>query len=371
MCIGGPCFPQSGLVEIYENNFLSSLSDPQKVLHFRAGGYTVNPGEIFTTNNGLKLLPFPLNRKAAPDQFKYYTWRDTSIQERAGPSGFGADPWQFHVATGTPPPITGDCLGIMVPPTPNQFYFPDNLQTVALPMLLEFRCFADDGAVGINRFDTSSANGTSNRPYFRAHSTGGKNTAFDKVIIDPDLETRANGGFDPGSTPNPGVPTPGLDNVFYIGSVDFVTRVSRGFSLFFPAVDPSSGGSSNFTSPNYFPATIEPPVEKQPLGTDIQVSFRGVTSITNNPEALEDAEELDLYGDHYQEVVSLCDGSIHHNPDIDFNFGIAFLGGDQRWFDDASAIDGATFYQMRLTFISNGATGLVPEVSAVALTWTE
>jgi len=237
-------------------------------------------------------------------------------------------------------------------------------------MLLEFRCFADDGAIWVNRFDTSTANGTSNQPYFRAHSTGGIDTAFNVIIVDPDLETRANGGFDPNSTPTPGAPTPGLDNVFYIGSVDFVTRVSRGFSVFFPAVDPSSGGSSNFPNPHYFPATIDPPVEEQPIGTDVQVSFRGVTNITNT-EAQFDAEELDLYGDHYLEIPSLCDGSITHNPGSEFNSGIVFLNGDQRWFDDASAIDGATYYQIRLTFISNGMTGLVPEVSAVALTWTE
>jgi hypothetical protein len=354
-------------VDIYDNNFLSSLSDPQKVLHFRSGGYTVNPGEIFTTNNGLKLLPFPLNRKAQPGQFKYYTWRDTSIQERAGPDGFGANPMSYYVATGEPVPITGDCAGAMVPPTPNPFYSPMNLQTAALSLLVEFRCFADDGAVGINRFDTSSAAG-GGAPFFRAHSTGGKDSTFKTVIVDPDLETRANGGFDPGSTPNPGAPTPGLDDVFYIGSVDFVTRVSRGFSVFFPAVDPSSG--LNFPSPNYFPITIEPPVEKQPLGTDVQASFRGATTI-NNAEAQFDAEELDLYGDHYQEIPSLCDGSITHNPGNEFNTQIAFLDGDQGWFDDASAIDGATYYQIRLTFIANGSTGLVPEVSAVALTWTE
>lgn len=368
LCLGSPCYPNSGMVDIYENNFLSNLSDPQKVLHFRARGYTVNPGDIFTTNNGLKLLPFPLNRKSAPDQFTYYTWRDTSIQERAGPDGWGANPLQYYIATGEPPPITGDCAGTMFPPTPNPFYSPGNLQTIALPMLLEFRCFADDGAVGINRFDTSSANGTSNRPYFRAHSTGGKNTTFDTVIIDPDLETRANGGFDPNSTPSPGVATPGLDNIVYIGSVDFVTRVSRGFSVFFPAIDPSSG--LNFPSPNYFPITIEPPVEKQPLGTDVQVSFRGANTIENE-EAQFDADELDLYGDHYEEIVSLCDGSITHNPGSEFNADISFFNADQRWFDDASSISGATYYQIRLTFISNGATGLVPEVSAVALTWTE
>ena len=82
------------------------------------------------------------------------------------------------------------------------------------------------------------------------------------------------------------------------------------------------------------------------------------------------ATELDAYGDHYTEVPSPCDGSIDHNPDT-LNTDITFLNGDPRWFADVSDIDGAQFYQARVTFISDTVSGQSPILSAFALTWTE
>ena len=66
---------------------------------------------------------------------------------------------------------------------------------------------------------------------------------------DPELEDIANGGFNPNSTPNPGAPTFGQDNQFYIGALDFVVRVSRAHSVWF-----DTQGLSQFAG-----AVIDPP----------------------------------------------------------------------------------------------------------------
>ena len=48
-----------------------------------------------------------------------------------------------------------------------------------------------------------------------------------------------------------------------------------------------------------------------------------------------------------------------------------FLGGDQTWKSDVAQISDAVFYQIRLTFLANIATGESPELSAFAISWTQ
>ena len=93
---------------------------------------------------------------------------------------------------------------------------------------------------------------------------------------------------------------------------------------------------------------------------------------------MQDALTLDLYGDHYLEAIADCYPdtitypAIQHNDDpSQLNTQIAFLNSDTSWFDDPSFIDGASYYQVRLTFTSNTQTGLTPELSAFALTWSQ
>ena len=130
------------------------------------------------------------------------------------------------------------------------------------------------------------------------------------------------------------------------------------------------GNPSVFVNPSYFPPTLEPRAADQPAGTAIQVAFRGATLITAGSEPLINATELDAYGDHYSEVPSGCDMSIDHNPDT-MNLDISFLNNDPRWFDDITNIDGAQYYQARVTFVSNTVSGQNPILSAFAMTWTD
>ena len=236
---------------------------------------------------------------------------------------------------------------------------------MGLPLLMEFRCWQDDGANGINRFDTSTAPVGAGGWAFRAHSTGGIDQALATIFIDPDLEERANGGFDPTSVP-PGEKTPGNDPEVYMGAADFVVRVSRSHSIWFPATDPNDPGGAPFPTPSYNPPVFLPGPLDQPLGTSVEFSFRGAQIVTGDP--IEDASLLDLYGDHYIEEPSPCDGSYNHNSGND-NTTVSFDPNTDVWFDDINAIEGAQFYQVRITWTSNPLTGLAPELTAFGLTW--
>ena len=129
----------------------------------------------------------------------------------------------------------------------------------------------DDEALGLNAFDISLGVNTSARPNFRAFSTGGQDQANNTIRIDPDLELEANGGFNPNSNP-PGASTYGLDNSVYMGSMDLVTRVSRVYSLWFEATGISG-------EPEFSPPVVEPRIEQQPLGTGLEIAFRGASIV--------------------------------------------------------------------------------------------
>ncbi len=372
-----PAFPTTGLGDIFDNNLLDSTNDPQKIVHPKVSGYTLNPGDMYASSASLSLMPFPLNRSGDPSSYKYYTYRDTSIQSRGGPEGWGVYPVQWHNLTSVSLPYI-NCVGTPPPtPVPYPYYAPDNVQTVGLPLLMEFRCWQSPGAQGLNRFDTSQAINVSTKPYFRAFSTGGVDSTQQNVVVDPSLEIRANGGFNPGSAP-PGQPQFGLDNEVYIGAVDFVVRVSRAVSIWFPATNPDNPGGNPFLA-KFGQYVLEPPLKDQPVGTNITASFRGATNVVAGSEPIQDAYELDIYGDHYIETVTDCFPDFgteypaidHNNDPLKLNTPIAFLNNDTRWYDDPSLINGSSYYQVRLSFTSNTQTGQVAELSAFALTWSQ
>jgi hypothetical protein len=215
---------------------------------------------------------------------------------------------------------------------------------------MEFRCYVDTGALGLNAFDISLATNSSARPNFRAFSTGGYNTNNDPVYKDPDLEDAADGGFNPASNP-PGATTPGVDNSFYIGQVDLVTRISRSHSIWF---------DSSLTNPSYQDPVVEPAPEDLPSGTSIVIDYRGATITSINPTTqpdtiLSNPGQIDLYG----EQVSGSPGTIN------------FLNGDSGWKQNISDIDGAQFFQLRMTFISNAATDMTPWLSTLGFAYGE
>lgn len=372
-----PQYPSSGLVQVYANNLLADA--PQVVVHARENGYIVNPANVFVAPSGTRIIPYPLNQGVAAQDRRTYTWRDTSIRSRAGASNGGVDPAAYLQA-----------LGLAVPTPPNKYYPPNQVQTVGLPLLMEFRTYRDDSALGINGFDINLAANSSSRPYFRAFTTGGIRQNGQPKYVDPDTETQANGGFNPGS-PVPGAVTYGLDNTVYLGSLDLVVRVSRAHSVWFRSRivgEPAFGGRT------YLPPLLEPRAEDQPIGTSIEVNYRGATAIEyrngvtpiatdndggpgDNPTdpltgvQLTDFQingfTIDLYGDYYNEI----DPPNNVHSATNSNPGLTFLGGDQNWKTDVAEISDAVFYQIRLTFLANIATGESPELSAFAISWTQ
>lgn len=378
-----PMWPNSGLRTNFDTNILQSVPveyPSQVVVHERGRGYTIEQGNLYTASTGTVLLPFPLNEGVPFEDRRYFTWRDAQNYGRSGGGSAGVEPRSYFFA-----------LGI---PTQPAFYSAGQVQTMGLPLLMEFRVFADSSAIGLNGWDFNIAVNSSSRPYFRAFSTGGTNSSGSLVTVNPDNEPTASGGFSPGSTP-PGQSTPGADNVVHLGAIDYVTRVSHSPSIWFEAIiDGEAAGS--FPGRDYKEPTIEPSIEDQPIGTELSVRFRGatniqylsdehgmpaipITNIIDNdgddpandptpgiPDFQVDAFYLDLFGDYYNDR----EGAINHNI-VGANPGITFLGPDQQWRDTVDEIDGARFYQIRMTFVGNPENGQSAEVSALAFTWSQ
>ncbi|MBL4769651.1 MAG: hypothetical protein JKY61_00535 [Planctomycetes bacterium] len=367
-----PAWPMSGLSGTFNENPLDSVADPQKVMHARHMGYQVNPGAVYTTGgSNTRLIPFPLNRDVAGgEEETTYTWRNSALLSRSGPLSGGSPPDQQLVSLGLP-------LNLKT-------YRTGQIRSIGLPLLVEFRCYPDGSATGLNSFDISIAANSSARPYLRAFSTGGIDTGGADVVVQPDSSHTASGGFSPAAG---GVGTPGLDNSFYMGALDLVVRVSRSCSVWFPADDPSHPGSS-LAGTLFRPAVMEPRLEDQPAGTSIEVHYRGASSIGLHPSpagnllddmgaeivhlARVNASVLDIYGDHYP-VRSGAGPWPLHNTGLS-NVGIVDLNGgaglaNEEWYSDIADINGARFYQVRLTFNSNIRTAQSPRLSALAIAW--
>jgi hypothetical protein len=124
----------------------------------------------------------------------------------------------------------------------------------------------------------------------------------------------------------------------------------------------------------------EPRPEDQTAGTSIALSFRGVTDFDPPADActgapvmgpLEDATTMDLYGDHYNDAcIPNPTGQTNHSTKYE-NIGLTFLNSDDVWKATIQEVDGAPYYQVRLTFHSDILSGLSPELSAVAVSWQQ
>ncbi len=367
-----PWCPDSGLSDVFSENHFDPVADPQKVVHARQQGYQVNPGAAYTIGgSSSSFIPFPLNQELTdPNDENTYLWRNTALLERAGPDSHGSPPDQQLLSLGLPLTLKTFRTG--------------QIRSIGLPLLVEFRCYPDGSASGLNAFDISIAANSSSMPYMRAFSTGGTNTSGTDVIINPDSSSSASGGFDPSLG---GVATPGTDNTFYMGALDFVVRISRSYSVWFPADDASNPGGT-LAGALFQPAVMEPRPEDQPVGTSIEVDYRGASSIGLHPVAggnvldelgdpivqiaRVDASALDVYGDFYPPRVGTGPWPLHNAPLS--NSGIVDLNGgaslaDESWTSDIAEINGARFYQVRLTFKSNIQTGQSPRLSALAIAW--
>jgi hypothetical protein len=340
-----PAFPNSGLVATYASNQADTINDPLRRVYPVTGGptgYTVIPTDVFTGGSGTKFFPWPLNRNTAPNLKSYYTFRDTALYSLGGPSG----------CPGAELPIVVQVTGQGTSMLPFQANL-TRVPTIGLPLLMEFRCYPDNGASGLNSFDISLATASSPQPNFRAFATG--NGAHP---VDPDTNTSGTGGFNPNSNP-PGAPTPGVDNSFYIGQHDLVTRISRVHSIWFNV--------GNVSSPVQYGAPIvEPRPQDQPEGTQVLLHFRGATGVTY-AGLRSNAVEIDPYGDLNHWTVSgmppMLQPPAGPSP--------VYLNNDSTWKSSLTALNTAPFFQVRITFISNPQTNLSPELSALGFTYTK
>lgn len=359
-----PAHPNTGLTPAFALQVLTPNVSPMKIVHPRDQGYTIDPGNAFRTATGTLMLPWPMNTNPSNDPI-LYTWRDTTIQGRAGNNGNGVDPESVAAAG-----LDRYCM-----------YNESEVQTIGLPLLIEHRCYpAAADALGNNSLDVAFAVNSSRKPYFRAFSVGGFAAGSVVVTVDPDLEERANGGFNPAMN---GAPSPGQDPVVYYGAIDMVVRVSRSVSVWFEVTDPTGG---TFLSPQFSQPVFEPRSQDQPSGTTVELAFRGALAIADAPPGDEandprfNALSLDAYGNFYEFLleppVTTCGGNDDRRDLINSNVPIEFLGGDDVWNEanpdadqDPLGIDGAQYYQIRVSFGSNTVTGLVPTLSAVAISW--
>ena len=323
--MGTPAYPATGVKINYGNNYLDPINDPGTIVHPRDFGYVVNPSNLYQASSGTSMLPYPLNEGIAVEDYRYYTWRDTAITALGGENGVGV-----------PLAQEGQLLGL----NPGGTWGPGQVPTAGLPLLMEFRCYPSEDALGLNAFDISLAANSSARPNFRAFSTGG----FDGQqlqTVNPDNQTTATGGFNPST----GGATPGTDNSFYIGEASLVTRVSRTHTIWF---------DTGFNSPTYAQPIVEPAPVDEPAGTSIKIAYRGAVNIVGagSDGVLNDAQALDVYGNATQG-----------------NGTVTFLNGDTSWRNDITQVNSARFFQARVTFISNTATELTPELRSLAFAY--
>ncbi len=323
-----PMYPASGLSPAYAQNHLHAPT----VVHERPLGYTVDPLQSFVASTGTTMMPWPVNRDRPADQFRYFTWRDTTQLGRGGANSGGVDLG-----------ILAILAGVAIPPPA---YVGGNVPTPGLPLLMEFRCYSDDQAVGSNRLATAVT--VFPTPSFRAYSTGGVDASQQAQTVDPDNDLVAQGGYNPFSAP-PGQQLPPTDNVVYTGQVDFVVRVSVAHSMWFDSG--AAAGAADWVDP-----VVEPDPGDQPLGTGVSLAFRGADAVVETVPgsgAARDASNMEAFG-------LILNGTAT----------VTFFHGDSTWTDDIDQLDGARFVQVRTTFVSNAASGQTPRLSGLGLAAT-
>ena len=346
-------FPQSGLTSAFDSNLLDPAADPIEVVHERTQGYLVQPLDQFQAPSGTLLAPWPLNRNKPRSDFRYYTFRDTSIDATGGINSDGADPDLITVVGGdsVQPPL--GCpeaydFGNPPPPVPE---VPDwmggnakfsgragaMIPSIALPLLMDFRNYPDSSAQGLNLMTYMLGTGQG-IPAMRLHSTGAQLPNGNIVPVNPDNQVTASGSFD-----QTGAPTPGVDDGFYLGQADFVVRVNRVHTVWLDAGLPST----------WSPALLQPSTLNQPQGTSVTIEYRGATQLNDTAGSVADANLYDPYGD----AVGL---------------GVTYVNGDSSWKPASEIGDlvGARYIQMRITMVSNAESGVVPVLSSLGISYS-
>ncbi|MDP6850422.1 MAG: hypothetical protein QF524_05750, partial [Planctomycetota bacterium] len=339
---GYPKYNNSGLQrnnKSFDENILGWTSPPGDPafdeMIMNEGSYSISASKVFTATSGNKMYPWN-------DFASTYTYRDNNIQQYDSLDGDG---FLGGKAGGfLPPETTG---GVPV-------WGPDEHRSIALPLLCRYRAFPKGQQYGANGFQIQIMVGSSSQPAYRVYSAGGRDSGGTWHLVVPDDPgsggTIPDGGYNTVS----GFKTKNHGPELYWQQVDFVVRISRAFTHWFPF-----GGVPNYISA----VTSEPAPEFQLPGTSVQVDFRGSADVSENncpdPSILLDANVLDLYGDKYDAAGGGC-GSI---------------ATPTSWRTDVSSLlthssgQHFKFFQIRLTFVSNIEMDLESELDALGFAW--
>ena len=354
----------SGLLPTFDNNALADPDNVRRVVHAREDGYLIDPTQQFTSSTGRQMMPYPMNRSGSAADFKYLTWRDTAIVGVGGADGLGAEVQSYLFSAGFAIPPPTPCLDIGNS-IPGQIYPAGGVRSLALPLLMEFKCYSGNGPDPNN-----PATFTMFTSSYRAYSTGGLlGGAGQSIEKNPDTELMAT-GLTTGSLP-------GNDSVAYAGQLDTVVRVSRVHTRWLDTGATVSG------FPIYSPAVVEPAAFDQPAGTSISLAYRGADMVATNlppPDGsaldIEIATLYDAYGDPLSVTLvdinfNTCSGPMAPDDDIftdiDAKIFPTFFMGDATWKSNVTDLNGAQFIQVRITFTSNAATLQEPELSTLAI----
>jgi hypothetical protein len=325
----------------FADNVLADARSPQTVVHGRSLGYRVDPADQFASASGTRLMPYPLNRSGGP--LRTYTWRDTAVHARGGPAGVGVP---LDIQSGKPLELAEDHGTI---------YSAGEVRSIALPLLIEYRCYPSSVGLGLNPLDISLAVNSAPTPHFRAFSTGGVNWKGVPVTIDPDREAAPRGGFNPVSSPT-GKPTRSADNSFYVGQLDTVVRISRAHTVWI---------DTGLAAPVFHEPIVVPDPAEQPPGTRVVVELRGARGFDpaatsgKKPRAF-DAASIGPYG-------FVLDRRTRPATELDVQYVPA--GQGPTWSASASVLDGARYFQLRFTFVNDVDAGLAAELSALGVAY--
>jgi len=366
-----PDYANSGFASgsSFEDTYLQVNGQQPQLMHERQLGFLVATTELATAESGTPLLRLPMNKGLDPDERALFTWRNTSITNRGQLA-----PNNTTIGPGVPSEQEVQIIGFPACYGSVWGGGGDNgLPTAALPLLIEHRTYPTETLALIN-FDIVISNGSSKDPSHRAFSTGGYNTTGAPVVKNPDLQTTPTGGFQgltgPGLPPL-GATTPGLDNSVYFGQVDFVVRISRAFST---AID-----ANGQPDPTYTTVVVEPSSTSQPLGTQVNLAFRGHdTVIALAPPGpgnqILDAAFLDVYGEHAPVTtngLTTCTGTapaLAAQPTAFMNTDFVF--SSPAWRTSITQLAGIRYVQHRITFVNNTDSGLTPTLSSIGVAFT-
>lgn len=338
---GYPSHPNSGLKRLSSDKFDDNIygfgqdpvtyADLDEQIVFDSA-YSISGINKFQTPGGTFMYPWP-------DFQSTYTWRDTSFPKPNGGSLVGGNTLN---GWGVPPQVVADQT-----PVYTRGFYP----SIALPLLMRFRCYPRGQEFGFNGFQVQIMVGSSNTPAFRVFSSGGRDGQGIWHLVVPDQPsegTNPSGGYNTTT----GATTKTFGPELYWGQVDFVTKVSRIYTHWF-----DFGG--NLASMSAL--TLEPTPSQANPGTSVQVDFRASANVdvatceaNEDPTPLRNASfDFDAYGDYS-------------------TTGCGVVSSPTDWFSDPADLvaEGRPFFQLRLTFVSNPELGLPAEMDAFGFAYT-